>query len=320
MKARSRSSSAIASLEQVESKSQSTDKKLPASMFKEPLAGRRSNPELKSKVKPPRPPPPNRQIPPRTYVHPRDSGKTDQATKSTALGDRKYCPVIIDTRAQRRQRNNRSPQPERPPLPYEKFVPRKQPDSSRQDHNDCSIINGSVAAVKDQLHKQKEETQNSLLVTPPPAKYEVVVPRITVAASHRKSSVSANNVPTAPAMTETSSTSFHNRPFPDPAVRGREVAIGGGIHNKVDNLANRRNASDREHRESVAVPYEVPTQANKSKREKITDDQMCTMKDSATVPSSEVGHGLEKQQLHMQTEAHHGNNDTDEGDLFRTYT
>ena len=263
MKIRSRSSSAISSLEQVGSLS--TDKNVNA-VFKRPLAEQRSNPELTRKVKPPRPPPPTRQIPPRTYIH-LDS-KTNQA-ENTAKG--KHHAVVVDTRAQRQQRHRRASQPERPPLPYETFVPQKQRSHTNRGRQDTDHINGSIATLKD---RQQEEDQARVLVTPPPAEYEVVVPR-TAAASPRKSSAS-DNIPT-----NESSTSFH--PFPGP-VRRREIttAAGGG---DLDNLASRRN----DHRESVAVPYEVPS--IKIKKGETTNDEAQVNK-STTV--------LTKQQLQAE--------------------
>ena len=281
LKGRSRSSSAISSLEQAGS--------LLTTVFKRPLAGQRSNPELTSKVKPPRPPPPKRQIPPRSYVHP--TSKSNQAKGTTALGGDKHPSVVVDTRAQRRPRNNRSPQPERPPLPYETCVPQKKPinhtstDSSRQDHTDDHSINGRVAAMRHRL--QREEDEIRVLVTPPPTDYEVVVP-----SNVRKSS---GNIPT---LSEGSSTSFHDHPFPGPVILGKDpkVVTGGG-DNKVDNLANRRNT---EHRESVAVPYELPTRT-KTKGEEITTEKAC-VKDSATASNSETGHA--KQQTDQGNDGH----------------
>ena len=275
---------------------------MPGTVFKRPLTGQRSNPESTRKVKPPRPPlpPPYRQIPPRSYVH-LDSITKNQA-KGTALGGRHH-PVVVDTRGQRGQRSNRhrSPQPERPPLPYETFAPQKQPNHTNsshgeEDHNGRNI-NGSLATVKD---RQGEGDQApGLLVTPPPAEYEVVVRRTVVAAGPRKSSVSADNS----LVTETNSTGLH--PLPGSAVRKREVSAGGRDCNKVENLANRRN----EHRESVAVPYEVPTTI--TGREKITTTET-HIKDSATVPGFEHVHS-KRQQLQLQTDQ--GNDDTDQGDV-----
>ena len=252
MKVRSRSSSAVTSLEPVGRVS--TDKNVNA-VFKKPLTGQRSNPELTRKVKPPRPPPPNRQIPPRTYLHP--DSKTSQAEST------KHRSVVVDTRAQRQGRHRRASQPERPPLPYETFVPQKQPSHTNSSRQDSDHINGSVATVKD---RQQEEDPVKVLVTPPPAEYEAAVPRNT-AASPRKSSV-PDNIPT-----NELSKSIH--PFPGP-VRGRKIAAGGDDHNKVDNLANRRN----DHRESVAVPYEVPSIKTKQ-GEMVTDE--AKVKDSTTV-------------------------------------
>lgn len=276
LKGRSRSSSAISSLEQAGS--------LLTTVFKRPLAGQRSNPELTRKVKPPRPPPPKRQIPPRSYVHP--TSKSNQAKGTTALGGDKHPSLVVDSRAQRRPRNNRSPQPERPPLPYETCVPqKKQPinhtstDSSRQDHTKDHSINGSVTAAM--RHRvQREEDEIRVLVTPPPADYEVVVP-----SNVRKSS---GNIPTI--SEGSTSTSFHDHPFPGPVVRRKvpKVVTGGG-DNKVHNLANGRNT---EHRESVAVPYELPTHT-KTKGEEITTEE-ASVKDSATASNSETGHAKQQ--------------------------
>ena len=285
MKGRSRSSSAISSLEQVGSPL--TDKKPLATVFKRPLVEQRSNPELTRKVKPPRPPPPNRQIPPRSYVH--SASKSNQAKGTTALGgDKHQIPsVVVDTRAQRRPRNNRSPQPERPPLPYETFVPQKQhinqTDNSRRDHTDDHSINGSVAAMRDQLQLEKDGIR--VLVTPPSADYEVVIPR-----NVRKNS---GNIPS---ISEASSTSFHDHPFPGPVIRGKdpEIAMGGGDDNKVDNLANRRNT---EHRESVAMPYEPPTRTKTKGEEITTSTDETSVKDSPAVWSSHA-----KKQLQLQTD------------------
>ena len=269
MKIRSRSSSATTALEQVES--QSTDKKVAPAVFKRPLAEQRSNPELTRKVKPPRPPPPNRQVPPRTYVHP--NSKAKQAERDTKDD---HHSIVIDSRAQRRQRHARLPQPERPPLPYETFVLQKQLSHINSKRHNADHINSSVVAMKG----PQEESQVRVLVTlPPPSEYEEVVCR-TAAASLRKSSVS-DNIPI-----HELSTSSHL--FPGP-VRGREMITGGGgnDHDKAENLANRMN----EHRESVAVPYEVPS--TKSQGKVATADEI-NVKDSATVPSSEAKQKLQK--------------------------
>lgn len=291
VKIRSRSSSAITSLEQVGS--QLTDKKEVPAVSKRPLAEQLSNPELTRKVKPPRPPPPNRQIPPRTYVHP--DSKTKQL-ESNVKADKRGL-VVIDTRGQRRQRYNRSPQPERPPLPYETFVLQKQPSPSHTNnrrHSADRIINDSVAAVKGLRLQEEDQVTVSVLVTPPPAKYEEVALK-TAAAGLRKSSVSDN------IHRDELSTTSH--PFPGQAVRGRETATGVSDRNKVGSLANRRN----EHRESIAVPYEVPS--IRSKGEMIAADGT-HVKDSATVPSSESAI-LAKQQQLQETE-----NDNLEGAIY----
>lgn len=124
--------------------SSSTNSKQPIAVFKRPLGEQHSSPpELGGRVKPPRPPPPVRQIPPRTYTQ--LDVKTSRA------------PVVIDTRGQRR--HSKSPQPERPPLPYETFV--SQPHIRSDGHD---------TTTKSQDNKQQATSLNTS-----PAKYEEVV-------------------------------------------------------------------------------------------------------------------------------------------------
>jgi hypothetical protein len=135
-------------------------------------------------------------------------------------------------------------------------------------------------------------------VTPPPADYEVAIPR-----NGRKN---LGNIPTT---SEASSTSFRDHPFPGPVVRGKELATGGDDCNKEENLANRRNTKQRE---SVAVPYELPTSTKtKGDLKSITTDETCVKDSTAVQLSSETGHA--NQQLQLQK--YQGNDDrTFQGD------
>ena len=274
MKIRSRSSSTIPSLEQ--DKSPSTDKKVPG-VSKRPLGEQLSNPELSRRVKPPRPPPPNRQIPPRTYTH--LDGKTN-LVRSSPKDNRTPVAVVVDTRAQRRQRHARLPQPERPPLPYETFILKKQ------SHTTC-IASGQDATAGDNLGraaavKEQHGGQMRTMMTTPPADYEVVVP--VAASSLIKCSISGN-IPT----------STNTQPLPSSS---EAVAAAGGaktndhkFHNKEKLIRRERKIGDDHNNESDKKEEAIIIEAQ--------------VKDLATVPS------FTKQQPGVEI-----NNYTDQGSIL----
>ena len=156
-KFRSKSSSVLYPLEENEGSSVSGGAQAPStSVMKRPLGLQHSNPEMgRGRVKPPRPPPPVRQVPPRTFTQmdmphlPRGSDGKKSASSST---------VVIDTRA-RRRRHSDSPQPKRPPLPYEAFIP--QPLNGQNESKPNVAFEANVA----QPYEERTTTT--------PADYEV---------------------------------------------------------------------------------------------------------------------------------------------------
>ena len=250
MKRRSKSSSAVTSLEQDESRLSTT--KLPGGVVKRPLAGQLSNPELGGKVKLPRPPPPNRQIPPRTFTL-LDS-KTRVVGKNTKLES--HGPVVLDTRAKRRPKlSTQTSQPERPPLPYETFVLQKQSSNSISKRESACQIDSAAGILK----APPRENQIRVTVTPPPVytatDYEVAVPQNLKFSILNKISALKSSCP----------------------LREDERAAGGA-HRYEDNLANGRNRYE----ECQVSEYEVPNSSS-TRRDIVADERQ--VEGLATVPS-----------------------------------
>ena len=156
-KFRSKSSSTLHSLEECE-KPQASAKPLDHVLKKRPLTEQISNPELSQRTKPPRPPPPVRQVPPRTYTQLDVQNSRGNDDKSI-----NRLPVVIDTRGRRRLHSD-APQPKRPPLPYETFVHQSpQHQESRIDHSS-------------NVPTESKELREATIVVTPPADYEVAVP------------------------------------------------------------------------------------------------------------------------------------------------
>ena len=148
-------------------------------VYKRPICEQRSNPELSLRSRPPRPPPPARPLPPRTFT---EMDKTHLAGKSRSKQSMGQLPVVIDTRG--RRRHSHTPQPKRPPLPYETFV--RQTDR----HGSCGG-SGNPDVETDAQNEEQPDSPDGILS---PADYEVVVP---VGARLRNVSASTRyNIPT----------------------------------------------------------------------------------------------------------------------------
>ena len=155
-KFRWRSNDTLNSIEEFQSLPAST--KAPVPILKRPLGLQYSNPELSRQMKPPRPPPPVRQAPPKTYTQPDvhvPKGMSDKLVSRT--------PVVIDSRA-RRQRHSELPLPKRPPLPYETVVPQSPPQHQGSGTDGDGDVHVGI---------EMQETRN---VVATPADYEVIVP------------------------------------------------------------------------------------------------------------------------------------------------
>lgn len=162
-KFRSKSNNTLNSIEEYHSFPASL--KAPVPVLKRPLQQQYSNPELSQRIKPPRPPPPVRQIPRRTYTKPDAHLTKEKSDKSVSL----RTPMVIDSRA-RQQRHSVLPLPKRPPLPYETVVHQSpwHQGSGTDGDGDAHCV-GSVT----------NKLQETRIVVTTPADYEVFMPAAT---------------------------------------------------------------------------------------------------------------------------------------------
>lgn len=135
-----------------------------AAVCKRPLREQYSNPELSRKVvsPPPRPPPPRLEVPSQAFMQ-AGGGSQLPGRRPTDVKQRGRTTVVIDTRG--RRRHSDTPKPQRPPLPYETFVP----NMSNQVHEN--------AEKDDDTGSEHNEQCTAMETSTSPADYEEFVPK-----------------------------------------------------------------------------------------------------------------------------------------------